>query len=290
MMSSALSPQAFDIVAIGLRARSSFRFAMAALPPAQRRAAETVYAYCRVIDDIADGDMSADAKLHLLAAWRAALADWRSGALETRFAEVMAADPILAGLPPDAFERLLDGMIADAAAPPAIHTLSDLSAYCGLVSVPVGELYLRILGVEGAPVRPLATDLGEAVQMTNILRDVVEDAARGRCYLPAEWLGDEPSPEPLADPARFRAAFDQVHAAASARYRSARGQIAALPDPGARRGVAMIHDSYHILHRLIAGLPDRGWRRRPLEKPIRLAWTLVAVSGGYLGRVLSRGA
>ena len=127
-------PQAFDIVAIGLRARSSFRFAMAALPPAQRRAAETVYAYCRVIDDIADGDMSANAKLHLLAAWRAALADWRSGALETRFAEAMAADPILAGLPPDAFERLLDGMIADAAAPPAIHTLSDLSAYCGLVS------------------------------------------------------------------------------------------------------------------------------------------------------------
>ena len=191
MTSSILSPQAFDIVAIDLHARSSFRFAMAALPPAQRRAAKTVYAYCRVIDDIADSDMSADAKLRLLAAWRAALDDWRRGTLETRFAEVMVADPILATLPPDAFERLLDGMIADAAAPPTIHTLDDLCAYCGLVSVPVGELYLRILGVQGAPVAPLATALGEAVQMTNILRDVVEDAARGRCYLPAEWLRDE---------------------------------------------------------------------------------------------------
>ncbi|MEC9217342.1 MAG: squalene/phytoene synthase family protein [Pseudomonadota bacterium] len=294
MTSSILSPQAFDIVAIDLHARSSFRFAMAALPPAQRRAAETVYAYCRVIDDIADSDMSADAKLRLLAAWRAALYDWRRGTLETRFAEVMVADPILATLPPDAFERLLDGMIADAAAPPTIHTLDDLCAYCGLVSVPVGELYLRILGVQGAPVAPLATALGEAVQMTNILRDVVEDAARGRCYLPAEWLGDGDSPDrmadPLTDPARFRPAFDQVHAAATARYRSARAQIAALSDADARRGVTMIHDSYYILHRLIAGLPDRGWRRRPLEKPIRLAWTLAAVGRGYLGRVLSGGA
>lgn len=293
MMSTALSPQAFDIVANGLSARSSFRFAMAALPPAQRRAAETVYAYCRVIDDIADGDLPAAAKLRLLAAWRAALDDWRCGAMETRFAEVMAADPILAGLPPDAFERLLDGMIADAEVPPAIHTLADLRAYCALVSVPVGELYLRILGVQGAPIPPLATALGEAVQMTNVLRDVVEDAARGRCYLPAEWLGEDVSAEvmanPLADPGRFRPAFDQVHAAARARYREARAHIAALPDPDARRGVTMIHDSYHILHRLIAGLPDRGWRRRPLERPIRLAWTLAAVGGGYLGRLLGRG-
>ncbi|MEC8054434.1 MAG: hypothetical protein VX131_07270, partial [Pseudomonadota bacterium] len=96
--------------------------------------------------------------------------------------------------------------------------------------------------------------------------------------------------DPLTDPARFRPAFDQVHAAASARYRSARAQIAALSDADARRGVTMIHDSYYILHRLIAGLPDRGWRRRPLEKPIRLAWTLAAVGRGYLGRVLSGGA
>ena len=90
--------------------------------------------------------MSADAKLRLLAAWRAALYDWRR-ALETRFAEVMVADPIYT-LAPDAFERLLDGMIADAAAPPTIHTLDDLCAYCGLVSAPVGELYLRILEVK----------------------------------------------------------------------------------------------------------------------------------------------
>ncbi|MEC7124210.1 MAG: hypothetical protein VXX13_14550, partial [Pseudomonadota bacterium] len=65
---------------------------------------------------------------------------------------------------------------------------------------------------------------------------------------------------------------------------------AALSDADARRGVTMIHDSYHILHRLIAGLPDRGWRRRRLEKPIRLVWTLAAVGRGYLGRVLSGGA
>ena len=173
------------------------------------------------------------------------------------------------------------------------HTLDDLCAYCSLVSVPVGELYLRILGIQGASVSPLASALGEAVQMTNILRDVVEDAARGRCYLPAEWLSDgyfmDRPANPLTDSAKFRQAFEQVHAVASARYRSARTQIAALGDADARRGVAMIHDSYHILHRLIAGLPDRGWRRRPLEKPVRLAWTLTAVGRGYLARVLSGG-
>ena len=121
--------------------------------------------------------------------------------------------------------------------------------------------------------------------MTNILRDVVEDAARGRCYLPAEWLGDEiPRTEWPTNPARFRAAFDQVHAAASARYRSARGQIAALSDADARRGVTMIHDSYHILHRLIAGLPDRGWRGGRWKS--RSAWpgpwrrSAVAISAG----------
>ena len=92
--------------------------------------------------------------------------------------------------------------------------------------------------------------------------------------------------DPLTDPARFRPA--DCARGASAVW-SARAQIAALSDADARRGVTMIHDSYYILHRLIAGLPDRGWRRRPLEKPIRLAWTLAAVGRGYLGRVLSGG-
>ena len=51
--------------------------------------------------------------------------------------------------------------------------------------------------------------------------------------------------------------------------------------------MTIIYDSYHILHLLIAGLPNRGWQRRPLEKPIRLVWTLAAVGRGYLGQVLS---
>ena len=121
MTSSILSPQAFDIVAIDFHARSSFRFAMAALPPAQRRAAKTVYAYCRVIDDIADSDMSADANCAfgglacgpLRLAARHGNQIRRSDGRRPHFGHPGARR----------LRTLLDGMIADAAAPPTIHTL-----------------------------------------------------------------------------------------------------------------------------------------------------------------------
>ncbi len=174
--------------AVTRAARSSFPLAFRLLPPAKRRAMDALYAFLRVSDDLAD-DPGADAAT--LAAWRAALVE----ALAGRFTH-----PVHPALH-DAVERyaipsrflvdVLDGVAADLA-PLHFATFADLYPYCYRVASAVGLACVRVWGL-----RPGATwaeadgpaeAAGIAFQLTNILRDLGEDAARGRVYLPADEL------------------------------------------------------------------------------------------------------
>ena len=278
-----LTPEGFLPRQIGKNARSSFRFAMAALAPMERRAALVVYGFCRVIDDIADGDLPRSEKLARLTAWQEAINDWQNGDTSHHFSALMADDPILSKLPPSAFLQLIDGMLKDASGPPEIHSFDDLLRYCGLVSVPVGTLYLHILKVADEALPALATALGEAVQITNILRDIPEDLQLGRCYLPRQWL-HHGGVQLLQDP-ELGAVFQRLHQAAGRRYQESRLLTAQLSDFNARIGVGMIHDSYEILHRMIAGLPQRGFRPLRFQRARRLSRTAAAVLPAYLRRL-----
>ncbi len=143
---------------------SSFYYGIRLLPRDRREALFAVYAVARRIDDIADGDLPDDEKLRLLAEERQALP---------------------AGSP---FHDLIDGAEMDVRGA-EYETFDDLLLYARRVGGSIGRLSLEVFGA-GDPVaaEPLADDLGVALQLTNVVRDVCEDAARGRVYLPREDL------------------------------------------------------------------------------------------------------
>jgi phytoene synthase len=195
------------------REAENFYYGIRLLPPDKRRAMYAVYAFARRIDDIGDGSLPEDEKLRLLEAERAALAELGP----------QAADPVLAALgyasrrfpiPRDAFGDLIDGVEMDVRGE-EYETFDQLVLYCRRVAGSIGRLSLAIFGASDLERgMPLADDLGVAMQITNILRDVREDRSRGRVYLPAEDLrrfgvsdpGNGGDPVASAQLVRFEAA------------------------------------------------------------------------------------
>ncbi len=166
----------------------NFSYGIRLLPPAKRNALAAVYAFARRIDDIGDGDLPAPDKLTALAAERDTLAAIIAGRPDQ-------ADPVQIALadagtrfpiPLDAFGELIDGCEADVRGT-SYRTFGDLLHYCRCVAGSIGRLSLGVFGSRDlATATPLADSLGVALQLTNILRDIVEDYRNGRIYLPGE--------------------------------------------------------------------------------------------------------
>ncbi|MEQ8966326.1 MAG: presqualene diphosphate synthase HpnD [Azospirillaceae bacterium] len=167
---------------------TSFRYGMLILPKPRRDAMYAVYAFCRTIDDVADEAGARADKRAALQAWRAAidrLYDGRASDLVTR---ALLGPVARYDLPREEFLAVIDGMESDIDGPATAMPLDDLRLYCRRVAGAVGLLSIRIFGAREPEALDLAVALGEAMQFTNILRDLDEDAARGRLYLPAEDL------------------------------------------------------------------------------------------------------
>jgi phytoene synthase len=160
----------------------NFYYGIRLLPAPKRRAMCAVYAFARRIDDIGDGGDGTDLKLSLLAAARAELESENGSQMRValRDAERRFA------LPRDALEDLIAGVEMDVRGE-LYTTFDELVVYCRRVAGSIGRLCLAIFGsTDPAAAAPLAEDLGVAMQLTNILRDVREDLDRGRVYLPSE--------------------------------------------------------------------------------------------------------
>lgn len=171
-------------------AAANFYYGIALLPSAKRRAMCAVYAFARRIDDIGDGELPDDQKLALLDRQRAALGEIPTGLSDSQDLVVVAlADSYRRfGLPLDALEDLIEGVRMDVEGA-AYQTFEDLVLYCRRVAGSIGRLSLAIFGAHDLQAAwMLADDLGVAMQLTNILRDLREDAQRGRMYLPSEDL------------------------------------------------------------------------------------------------------
>lgn len=181
--------------AIARREAKNFYYAFVALPVPRRNAICAIYAFMRKADDLADDEtFSCDERRARLDAW---LADWRSVC-----AGKATGDPVFLAVR-DATRRfqiplaLLDELVvgvtmdlkqADPGVPDTYATFADLYGYCYLVASVVGLVCIRIFGHRGSGAEKLAEETGIAFQLTNILRDVAEDAARNRVYLPLEDL------------------------------------------------------------------------------------------------------
>jgi squalene synthase HpnD len=167
---------------------SSFYTAMRLMPKVEREAMFAIYIFCRLVDDIADdGTRPRPARAAALAEWRRDLDALYTGRPAGQAAFLQG--PVQAfGLRQADFLDVIRGMEMDVDADIRAPDLATLGLYCDRVAVAVGRLSTRIFGMDEAPGGDLAHHLGRALQLTNILRDLDEDADIGRLYLPRELL------------------------------------------------------------------------------------------------------
>ena len=238
---------------------SSFYWGMRLLPLAERRALYAVYAFCRRADDIADAPGAPAERLAALDRWRGELGAAFEGHPQSDIGAALAEAGRDFALPRAELEAVLDGMAWDVSDPPVAPDRPALARYCRQVAGSVGVMTLAVLGYRDQRSLRLAEVLGEALQFTNILRDLSEDARRGRLYLPADLLEGagvtRRTPEAvLGDPA-LPEACRLLAGEARARFSEARGLIRDMGPRGLRTPRLMLAVYARLLDRMAAA----GW-------------------------------
>ena len=251
------------------RSGTSFYWGMRVLPPEQRRAMYAVYAFCREVDDIADGSLPAAAKAERLEGWTEEIERLFAHRPTEPIARALLGPVAAFGLAKRDFLAVIEGMRMDAADTLRFPDMATLAHYCDCVACAVGRLSNPVFGIARALGDPLAKALGEALQLTNILRDLDEDAALDRLYLPADLLArhgiraDTPA-EVLAHPA-LAAACAEIARAAGARFDEARGILARVGQRERKPAVLMMEAYWRTYRALMA----RGFV--PPRRPVALA-------------------
>jgi len=265
----------------------NFFYGIRLLPPDKRRSMCAVYAFARRVDDVGDGDLSRDEKLRLLTDERAGLS-WNGGP--------PPADPVLValrdsherfGLPLDALGDLIDGVEADVRE--TVYTsFGDLVGYCRQVAGSIGRLSLAIFGSSDPDVAsPLADDLGVAMQLTNILRDVLEDYERGRVYLPREdFVRFDCPPDPTTAPAAALGELIRYEAARDREWFDRGLGLLPLLDPRSAACVSAMTGIYRRILDRIERSPGDVLRGRISLPPWEKAW----VAAGSLASAAGRAA
>jgi squalene synthase HpnD len=214
-------------------AGSSFYTAMRLMPRCPREAMFAVYAFCRAVDDIADdGVGTREERRERLEAWRADITSLCAGGMPGRAA--FLAETVARYKPRlEDFLAVIDGMDMDVVQDIVAPDTVTLDLYCDRVASAVGRIAIKVFGMEEGPGFALAHHLGRALQLTNILRDLDEDASIHRLYLPRDYLLEAGVPisepaEALADPAI---------------------------DPVCRRLAALAHTHYEKAARVMNGHP-----------------------------------
>jgi phytoene synthase len=241
----------------------NFSYGIRLLPPAKRRALAAVYAFARRIDDIGDGTMPAPDKLAALGDARASVTALAAGAAPAQ-PPAAGPDPVLIALadasrrfaiPLDAFGELIDGCEADVRGT-TYGTFDDLLHYCRCVAGSVGRLSLGVFGTPDAAVAaPLADALGVALQLTNILRDIVEDRQMGRRYLAEEDIERFGCRSDLTGPPEAMRALVEHEVAIAQRFYDRGLRLLPLLDRRSRACVSAMAGIYRGLLARIAADP-----------------------------------
>ena len=253
------------------RAGSSFARGMAALRGERRRALWGVYAFCRAVDDIADGAMPEADKRRFLADWRAKLT-----APDCVLSRELAFARTAYGVPLAECEAMIAGMETDAGDTVRLQTEAELDLYCRRVAGSVGAMSVRIFGAPEAEGFGLA--LGHTFQLTNILRDVDEDAVRERVYVPRDMLAAEGIPEGpaagIVGHPRFATLCERLAVRAEAGFATAARDIKAYPPKALLPAGVMMWGYRRLLERLIGrGVALRGTRPRlTTREKLHMAW------------------
>jgi phytoene synthase len=255
-------------------AGTSFYWAMRLLPEHRRNGMYAVYTFCREVDDIADGEQPVEHKIAALARWREEIDDLYAGHPHRLVAQALREPTLRYGLRRRDFLAIIDGMEMDAREDIRAPDLATLDLYCSRVASAVGHLSVHVFGDRSDAAHAVAESLGRALQLTNILRDLDEDADRGRLYLPREVLhrhrirGTDPRAV-LRHPA-LPAACRDVAAIAEEHFRESQYAMQCCSRRAMRPAAVMAA----IYHSTLSALLHSEWRdpakRVSVSAPVKL--------------------
>jgi phytoene synthase len=283
-MTAALGCDPADVAAVDAIVRAagtSFTRGMRILPLDRRTAMHAIYAFCRLVDDIADDEQDALAdRLTALEAWRSRIARLYEGRTEDAVTRVLLAAIQRYDLRQADFDAVIDGMRTDAATTVVAPDLAELDLYCDQVASAVGRLSVRAFGDGSADADQVAFHLGRALQLTNILRDLDEDAGRGRLYLPRAWLkeaGMPLDPEGALSHPGLPALATRLAGRAAGHFELAHTAMGRC-DRRAMRPARLMGATYGaILRRLVRRGWDGDWRR-PDARVSLPTWEKLAIA------------
>jgi len=255
-------------------AGTSFYWAMRLLPKQRRNAMYAVYAFCREVDDIADGERPVDHKIAALAAWREEIDALYAGHPRHLVAHALGQPIVRYDLRQRDFLSIIDGMQMDARANIRAPDLAMLDLYCARVASSVGHLSVHVFGDPSDAAHAVADSLGRALQLTNILRDLDEDAGRGRLYLPREILDRhgirEADPRAVLGHPALPAVCREVAAIAEQHFQLSMRAMESCSRRSMRPAAVMAA----IYHATLSALLRSGWRdpatRVNMSKPLKL--------------------
>ncbi|PWE14297.1 presqualene diphosphate synthase HpnD [Alcaligenes faecalis] len=272
---------------------SSFYYAFLFLPPERRRAITALYAFCREVDDVVDEVHEESVARMKLVWWRTQVADLYEGRAHHPVMQALASHIKAFDLPQDELLAVIDGMEMDLDQV-RYQSWSELERYCWHAASVVGLLSARIFGQTQEQTSDYAQKLGLAFQLTNIIRDVGDDARRGRIYLPQEDLDKfGVSPHEILDQQhseRFEALMAFQTERAQDLYRQAMRALPAVDRRAQRPGLLMAA----IYHALLVEIANDRWHvleQRISLTPIRkfwLAWKTWVSGGRSLQHKLGR--
>lgn len=239
--------------------QSNFALAFLLLPPAQRRALKAAYGFCRAVDDAVDEVSDRDTGLAILADWRAQLRLAYHGTATSEEGRALQAATRDFAIRERDLEDILVGVEMDLVKT-RYATFEELYKYCYHVASAVGLVVIEIFGYQHEATRVYAEKLGIALQLTNILRDVKEDAARGRVYLPQEDLARFGVLESDLLAGRYTDAFFDLMAFEAGRAHRYYEEAKATLPRSARRKLGSAETMGEIYFELLRGIEARGFR------------------------------
>ncbi len=256
---------------------TSFFWAMRLLPKARREAIFAVYGFCREVDDIADEDGIDQEKRRALDNWRQAISGLYAHTAPQSGDENMAAILLVLSkaitdyhLEEADFQAVIDGMEMDAHGPVALSDMASLDLYCDRVASAVGRLCVPIFGQPDAKGRAVANHLGRALQLTNIIRDVPEDAEIDRLYLPQDLLAqygmDQHTPRDVASHHDLPKVCADLGRLAEDHYTKAAAAMSLCKSDAMRAPNVMMRVYYQNLKRLRAA----QWQPQTLYRSSKL--------------------
>lgn len=247
-------------------AKTSFYWAMRFLPYHNRNAIYSVYVFCREVDDIVDELTDHNQMIYELNKWRDEIDALYNGHPFHPTAVALSRYIDVFDLPKETFLEIIDGMEMDVGDQIKAPTHKKLMLYCDRVAVAVGKLCIRIFGQNGGKGDTLAHHLGRALQLTNILRDVAEDANMGRLYLPSELLLKHGITDVEADKVLTHPNLDKVCRDLAEEANGYFKSSQKIMDECDARTIRPARIMASIYHRPLVYLMNRGWDNKAIYK------------------------